>query len=167
MAPEPYEPPRTVSLEIDVRLPDLARRELEHGSAIYAFARSGQLLEKIALAADGRARLQLPDLRVMQEVRVMVGPRTPTEDSTLPELSRRGAMEQFVRISPGIEPPVLYRGASVPMYDRRPVACFTYWDYQTGTEIGLIATADPTATEVASPARDAYAAPRVIAADGV
>jgi hypothetical protein len=359
MAPEPYEPPRTVSLEVNVRLPDLARCEPEHGSAVYAFARSGQLLEKVALPADGRARLQLPDLRVMQEVRVMVGPRTLSEHSTLPELSRRGAMEQFVRISPGIEPPILhfdvegarlrhwlrrslvrgtlhkhevnraahahraladthvqiweiepielmiaklpdkviedfrdliieaniadiantvnastasirrsalraarlqsktpliaaqmwelqrtphfaalverahettsalrdylvqaaaavrlllcllypawirkhmlanaltdasgrfealvfpsshcpslnlyftasatYRGTSVPVYDPRPVACFTYWDYQTGTEISLVATADPIAMELASPAHDAYTAPRVIAADG-
>lgn len=55
----------------------------------------------------------------------------------------------------------------MPVYDPRPVACFTYWDYQTGTEIGLIATADTTTTEVVSPARDAYAMPRVIAADGV
>jgi len=48
----------------------------------------------------------------------------------------------------------IYRGASVPVYDPRPVADFTYWDYQGGTEVELIATGDPVTALASSPARD-------------
>jgi len=102
-----YDTPRTVSLEINVRLGALGRRQGGYPAAAYAFARSGQLVDKLVLRASGCARLSLPDLRVMQEVRVMVGPDAPAEHSTVTELSRRGAREQFVRVSPAIEPPLL------------------------------------------------------------
>ena len=103
-----YDTPRTVSLEINVRLAAFGRKQAGHlPAAAYAFARSGQLIDKLVLRTSGCARLNLPDLRVMQEVRVMVGPDAPTQHSTVAELSRRGAKEQFVRVSPVIEPPTL------------------------------------------------------------
>jgi hypothetical protein len=105
MARESIDTPRTVSLEIKVRIADAV--EEQPSAAVYAFARSGQLIDRITADAGGRARLHLPDLRVMQEVRVMVGPHAQDEQATVAELSRRGAREQFVRISPTIEPPTL------------------------------------------------------------
>jgi hypothetical protein len=103
-----YDTPRTVSLEINVRLAALERKQSGYlPAAVYAFARSGQLVDKLVLRTSGCARLNLPDLRVTQEVRVMVGPDAPAVHSTVGELSRRGAREQFVRISPTIEPPLL------------------------------------------------------------
>ena len=47
----------------------------------------------------------------------------------------------------------LYRGASVPVCDPRPVASFTYWDYESGSEVELLATGDPVVF-AASPGRD-------------
>jgi len=105
MARESIDTPRTVSLEIKVRVADAV--EEQTAAAVYAFARSGQLIDRITADAGGRARLRLPDLRVMQEVRVMVGPHARDEQATVAELSRRGAREQFVRISPTVEPPML------------------------------------------------------------
>jgi hypothetical protein len=57
-----------------------------------------------------------------------------------------------------------YYGTSVPVYDPRPVAFITYWDYQAGTEVTLLATDETSAVSVASPSRDA---PRIIAAGSV
>jgi len=103
-----FDTPRTVSLEINVRLAALGRKQGGYlPTAVYAFARSGQLVDKLVLRKSGCARLNLPDLRVMQEVRVMVGPDAPTRHSTVAELSRRGAKEQFMRVSPAVEPPTL------------------------------------------------------------
>ena len=120
-----YDTPRTVSLEINVRLAALGRKPAGYlPAAVYAFARSGQLIDKLVLRTSGCARLNLPDLRVMQEVRVMVGPDAPAQHSTVAELSRRGAKEQFVRVSPAIEPPtagVRYR--TVPALDMGAAVC--------------------------------------------
>jgi len=111
-----YDTPRTVSLEINVRLAALGRQQGVHlPAAVYVFARSGQLIDKLALRASGCARLNLPNLRVMQEVRVMVGPDAPAEQSTIAELSRRGAREQFVRVSPAIESPMLEFDIEAPL----------------------------------------------------
>jgi hypothetical protein len=107
MARHASETPRSVSLDINVKLADGVVPVRRHPPAVYAFARSGQLIDKTATDASGHVQLRLPDLRVMQEVRVMVGPDTQADQSTVNELSRRGAKEQFVRISPAIEPPVL------------------------------------------------------------
>src|SRR4029079_2194515 len=61
-----YDTPRTVSLEINVRLAALGRKQAGHlPAAAYAFARSGQLIDKLVLRTSGCARLNLPDLRVM------------------------------------------------------------------------------------------------------
>ena len=106
MAREPSDTPRTVSLEIKITLAHAAAAA-HPAAAVYAFGRSGQLIDKIAADASGRVELRLPDLRVTQEVRVMVGPDARAEHATIAELSRRGAREQFVRISPAIEPPAL------------------------------------------------------------
>jgi hypothetical protein len=107
MARHASETPHSVSLDINVKLADGAAPVRRYPPAVYAFARSGQLIDKTAADDSGHVQLRLPDLRVMQEVRVMVGPDTQAEQSTVNELSRRGAQEQFVRISPAIEPPVL------------------------------------------------------------
>jgi hypothetical protein len=107
MARHASETPRSVSLDINVKLADGVVPVRRHPPAVYAFARSGQLIDKTAADVSGHVQLRLPDLRVMQEVRVMVGPDTQAEQSTVNELARRGAKEQFVRISPTIEPPVL------------------------------------------------------------
>jgi hypothetical protein len=106
MARESSGTPPTVSLEIGVKLASAAALQ-RHRAAVYAFARSGQLIDKIATEGNGHVRLQLPDLRVSQEVRIMVGPDTQAEQSTVAELARRGAQEQFVRILPASEPPVV------------------------------------------------------------
>src|SRR4051812_43102951 len=111
-----HDTPRTVSLEIKVRLAALGRQQGVHlPAAVYVFGRSGQLIDKLALGASGCARLNLPNLRVMQEVRVMVGPEASAEQSTIAELSRRGAREQFVRVSPAIESPMLEFDIEAPL----------------------------------------------------
>ena len=96
MARHASETPRSVSLDINVKLADGVVPVRRHPPAVYAFARSGQLIDKTATDASGHVQLRLPDLRVMQEVRVMVGPDTQADQSTVNELSRRGAKEQFV-----------------------------------------------------------------------
>jgi hypothetical protein len=119
MARDSSDTPRTVPLEIEVKLAEPATAQRQPPVAAYAFARSGQLIDKIAIDASGHARMHLPDLRVMQEVRILVGPNTPAEQSTVSELSRRGAKEQFVRVSTAREPPVL-------QFEVQPALCATW-----------------------------------------
>jgi hypothetical protein len=141
MARAPIDTPRTVSLEIKVKLAHAAAGHPQ--AAVYAFGRSGQLIDKIAADPSGHAKLHLPDLRVMQEVRVMVGPEAQAEQATVAELSRRGAREQFVRISPAIEPPALEFEIQPALYSSWSRRCRVHGslykrheDRQTDTPIG-------------------------------
>ena len=58
---------------------------------------------------------------------------------------------------------VARQGAAEPVYDPRPIAAFTYWDYQSGTEVSLLATSEPTVALALSPARDAERASLIAA----
>lgn len=94
-----------VPLRIEIALEDGISPRTQSMGSVYAFARSGQLIDRARMTAHDAVTLSLPDLRVSQEVRVMVGPDVEEDDATIVELTRRGAIEQMVRVSPGIVTP--------------------------------------------------------------
>src|SRR5262249_38406873 len=107
MARDISETQRTVSLQIGVKLACASDALRSLPAAVYAFGRSGQLIDKIATKGGGQGRLRVPALRGMQEIRIMVGPGTQTEQTHVPGLRRRGAKETVVGSRPATYLPVL------------------------------------------------------------
>jgi hypothetical protein len=66
----------------------------------YAFSSGGRLLARQPIDEKGNANLQLPAKSAAQRVRVLVGPDVETKELTVADLTRRGAQEQFVSVTP-------------------------------------------------------------------
>jgi hypothetical protein len=66
----------------------------------YAFSAGGHLLTSKTLNADGEATLSFPVAQEARAVQVLIGPDMDEESVRVPDLQRRGAKEQSVRIDP-------------------------------------------------------------------
>lgn len=89
----------TVPIQVNAKLQASPKGEKPPQAIAYAFSGSGRLITQAAVDEKGSATLPIPAGQNPQEVRVVVGPKTSERQTTLSELTRRGAQEQFVRVN--------------------------------------------------------------------
>lgn len=90
-----------VQIQINAKLEPSPIGEKAPQAVAYVFSGSGHFLGKAAVSEKGIATLSVPGAQDAREVRVIVGPEIPENQTTVSELTRRGAQEQIVRVQPG------------------------------------------------------------------
>lgn len=90
----------TVAIHVNVALQKSSSHDAAPTAAVYAFSSTGRFLDKACVAQDGPTVLNVPVTASTFDVRVVAGPEL-SGDATpaLSDLTRRGAIEQFVRVS--------------------------------------------------------------------
>lgn len=93
---------------IEVRAELLADRTTrEHPElAAYAFTRDARGVTRVDLDRNGHGTLQVPDVRAVTDLRVVIGPRLAEKEASFTALMRHGAVERHLRVDP--------KGASRP-----------------------------------------------------
>ncbi len=89
----------TVPIQVSVKLYDSPQGEKPPQTAAYAFNANGRFLTTTALDKEGKGTLRVPAGKAAQDVRVVVGPALGEKEVKFADLSRRGAQQQFVRLS--------------------------------------------------------------------
>ncbi|MBT9332459.1 hypothetical protein [Paracidobacterium acidisoli] len=99
-----------VSIQVSVTLQASTCGEKSPQAVAYAFTSSGRFLTRAAVSGEGATVLNVPAAGAAREVRIVVGPEVEGDQSpSLSELTRRGASEQFVRITADAKvPPVIF-----------------------------------------------------------
>jgi hypothetical protein len=92
-----------VSIPVSVTLQPSQTSEKAPQSVAYAFTDTGHFVTKAAIDNNGSVTLTVPSVSSARNVRVVVGPElTGEKQPALSDLTRRGALEQFVRVDPGV-----------------------------------------------------------------
>lgn len=89
-----------VPIQVNVKLQPSPSGERPPRPVAYAFTGSGHFVAKTPVDEKGTATLNVPGADVAREVRIIVGPETPEKQTTVSELTRRGAQEHIVRVQP-------------------------------------------------------------------
>ncbi len=90
---------RSLPIQVSVNLHESPQGEKLPEVAAYAFNANGRFLGVAALDKQGQAVLKLPVSEAAEDVRIVVGPKVEQEKVAFSDLSRRGAQQQFVRVS--------------------------------------------------------------------
>ena len=93
-------PQPRVPIRVKVELQASPTGEKPGQAVAYAFTGTGHFIAKAPVDATGTATLSVPGAEVAREVRIIAGPETSEEQTTVSELTRRGAQEQIVRVQP-------------------------------------------------------------------
>jgi hypothetical protein len=95
---------RLTQVGVGVRLHQSASGEPPPKAFAYAFTDNGRFIAQAPVGENGQAVLNLPAPRAPQDFRIVVGPEIPAAEapeqpSIFSQLTRRGAQEQFLRVS--------------------------------------------------------------------
>jgi hypothetical protein len=88
-----------VQILVNVALQASPAGEKPPQAVAYAFTGTGHFITKAAVDDKGSATLTVPAGQSPREIRVVVGPEVTEQQTTLAELTRRAAQEQFLRVS--------------------------------------------------------------------
>lgn len=98
-----------IPIEVNVKLQPSPSGEKPPRAVAYAFTGTGHFLAKVPVDERGTATLSVPGAGVARQVRILVGPEVPEKQTTVSELTRRGAQEQMLRVQPeGSVPPISF-----------------------------------------------------------
>lgn len=91
--------PAGVAIQVTARLHESPKGETAPRAVAYAFTGSGHFITRAAVNETGTATLTVPAEESPREVRVIVGPEIQEEVPALSNLTRRGAQEQFLKVT--------------------------------------------------------------------
>ena len=90
----------TVAIQVNVALQRSSSHEAAPVPVAYAFTSSGRFLDSATIGNEGSAVLNVPITAPVFDVRLLAGPELGGDQPpALSDLTRRGASEQFVRVS--------------------------------------------------------------------
>jgi len=90
----------SVPIKVNLKLQSSPTGEQAPQAVAYAFTGTGHFITQAAVDDKGTATLAIPASGNAREVRVVVGPQVSEQQITLTELTRRGAQQQFLKVTP-------------------------------------------------------------------
>jgi hypothetical protein len=96
-----------VPIRVQVELQPAPGGEKPGPVAAYAYTGTGHFITKAQLDERGNATLNVPSVAAAREVRVVVGPDDDEKAPAIGQLTRRGAVERFVKIVRNVPPEVV------------------------------------------------------------
>jgi hypothetical protein len=98
-----------LQIQVNIKLQPSPTGEKPPRAMAYGFTGTGHFIAKAAVNENGTATFSVPGADVARELRIIVGPETQEDQTTVSALTRRGAQEQIVRVQPGEQlPPVSF-----------------------------------------------------------
>ncbi|WP_431825134.1 hypothetical protein [Burkholderia sp. F1] len=91
--------PADASIQVKVKLQESPKGEKPPKTVAYAFTGTGHLITQTTVDENGTATLTIPTGQSPREIRVVVGPEVKERQATVSDLTRRGAQEQFLKVS--------------------------------------------------------------------
>ena len=87
-----------ITLQVQVKLEPSPIGDKPPQPMVYAFTRTGHFVGRTKVDEKGTASLRLPGAATAREMRIVVGPELPEQQTSFSELTRRGGQEQIIRI---------------------------------------------------------------------